>query len=181
LAERFPLQIIKYGQGIRRWQEDLRPVPPHYYQKDVEYHYGPPGIGKSTRAVKDHPDAFIKDCDTKWWDNYQGQKVIILDDFPGTITCVIAKKWLGEVSQQLETKGGTTEMRFEKIFITSNVPPEDCFEAAKQVHRDAFCRRLLRVYKYSWSSAPLSEESRAKGYTSERSVQCVKDIPLTVI
>lgn len=136
----------------------------------MEYHWGPPGIGKSTKAVTEFPTAFLKDCDTKWWDNYQGQEVIILDDFPGTITCVLAKKWLGEVNVPLEVKGGATEMRYNKIFITSNVPPEDCFEAAKQVHRDAFMRRIGKVYKYDWCSAPLTEDSIAKGYKSERTV-----------
>ena len=124
----------------------------------------------------EHPEAFLKDCDTKWWDNYRGQEVIILDDFPGVMTAVIAKKWLGEVNVPLETKGGTTEMRYKTIFITSNVPPEDCFEAAKQVHRDAFMRRIGKVFKYSWSSVALTEASKALGYTSERVIQQTKGV-----
>lgn len=90
------------------------------------------------------------------------------------MTCVIAKKWLGEVNLDLETKGGTTQMRYRRIFITSNVAPEDCFQAAKQVDRDAFMRRLRRVFKYSWTSAPLTEGSIAAGYTHERTVVQLK-------
>lgn len=67
MPERFLLQVIKYGQGIARWREDLRPLPPKYSTKYVEYHWGPPGIGKSTTITLAHPAAFIKDCDTKWW------------------------------------------------------------------------------------------------------------------
>ena len=68
IAERFPLQVIKYGQGIARWQEDLRPPPPNNSSKYVEY-IGAPWhtmIGKSATITMAHPDAFIKDCDTKW-------------------------------------------------------------------------------------------------------------------
>lgn len=90
------------------------------------------------------------------------------------MTCVIAKKWLGEMNVPLEVKGGATEMRYNTIFITSNVPPEDCFEQAKQVHRDAFMRRIGKVFKYAWCSAPLTAESIALGYTSERTVQQTK-------
>lgn len=166
--------MIKFGNGIKAWREDLRQVPPPYSAKTVEYHWGPPGIGKSTKATTQYPAAFLKDCDTKWWDNYQGQDVIVLDDFPGVMTAVIAKKWLGEVNVPLEVKGGATEMRYTKIFITSNVPPEDCFEAAKDVHRAAFMRRLTKVFRYAWSSAPLTPESIALGYVSERTITQTK-------
>ena len=44
-----------------------------------------------------HPDAFIKDCNTKWCNNYKGQSEAILDDFPGIMTALTAKKWLGYV------------------------------------------------------------------------------------
>lgn len=147
----------------------------------MEYHWGPPGIGKSTRATSKFPTVFLKDCDTKWWDNYQGQPVVILDDFPGVMTALIAKKWLGEVNVPLEVKGGATEMRYNRIFITSNVPPEDCFEQAKQVHRDAFMRRIGKVFEYAWSNAPLTQESTDKGYTSERTVVQTKGNQITII
>ncbi|RZK41496.1 MAG: hypothetical protein EOO61_05920 [Hymenobacter sp.] len=162
--------MIKYGNGIKRWKEDLMPDCPRYTKKSVEYHYGPPGIGKSTAAVKDYPNAYIKDCDTKWWDNYEGQDCVLLDDFPGKMECVTAKKWLGEVNVPIEIKCGATEMRYTKVMISSNVAPEDCFPNANEVHRAAFRRRITSVFKYAWSSSELTEESRELGYTSERVV-----------
>ena len=119
------LQAIKCGQGITRWQEDLRPLPPKHSIKYVEYHWGPPGIGKSTTIAMAHPNAFIKDCDTKWWDNYKGQAEFMLDDFSGIMTAITAKKWLGEVNVPLKIRGGATDMRYSTIIITSNVQPED--------------------------------------------------------
>jgi hypothetical protein len=175
IAERFPLQVIKYGQGIARWQEALLPLPPPYSIKYVEYHWGPPGIGKSTTITLAHPDAFIKDCNTKWWDNYKGQAKVILDDFPGQMTAVTAKHWLGEVNCPLEVKGGSTEMRYTQIFITANVPPEDCFEQAKDVNRDAFKRRLKKVFHYDWNEyAEVSAEMKALGHTRGKSVTQTK-------
>lgn len=172
LAELHPNAVIKYGQGIKRWKEDLMPAVAKYTVKDVEYHYGPPGIGKSRAAFDKFKDVktYTKDCDTKWWDNYEGQDVVIFDDFPGTMTCVDAKKWLGEVNVPVEVKCGATEMRYTKVFVSSNIAPDECFVNAKDVHRQAFVRRLKSVYKYTWSSAELSEESRLAGYSSERTV-----------
>lgn len=175
LAELYPAQIVKYGQGLKRLKEDLKPAPEPYSRKYVEYHYGPPGIGKSSGAIANYPGAYAKDCDTKWWDNYEGQDVVRMDDFPGAMTCILAKKWLGEVNVPLEWKCGSTEMRYTKVIITSNDAPEDCFQQAKDVHRAAFMRRLSKIVKYAWCSAPLTDESRALGYTSERVITVVRE------
>lgn len=175
IAQNFPNQYIKFGQGIKRWKEDLLALPAPWTKKEVYYHYGPPGIGKSLKSVEVFgTDSFCKDCDTKWWDGYSGQDRIRLDDFPGEMSCITAKKWLGEANVPLENKGGCNQMRYSKVFITSNLAPDECFPNAKAEHRAAFQRRLTHVVKYSWSSAELTEESRALGYSSERIVTTIK-------
>ena len=48
------------------------------------WYWGAPGTGKTRKATAEHPDAYKK-LQNKWWDGYQGQDVVILDDL-GTET-----------------------------------------------------------------------------------------------
>lgn len=75
--------------------------------------WGPPGVGKTTMAIRARPAAFLKDCDTKWWDKHAGQDELILGD-----SGVTARQWLGEVTVPVEVQGGATQMGYTSI-ITS--------------------------------------------------------------
>lgn len=50
--------------------------------------YGKAGAGKTRKAVSEHPDAYMK-LANKWWDGYQGQEAVIMDDLdPKVAACL---------------------------------------------------------------------------------------------
>ncbi len=54
-------------------------------------YWGVSGGGKSHKAWSENPEAYDKD-DTKWWTGYNGQDVVIWDDFdPTQISDVVGK------------------------------------------------------------------------------------------
>jgi len=50
-------------------------------QCEIEVIYGPPGTGKSTLAMTRYPHAYRKSLDHQYWDGYQNQEEIIIDEF----------------------------------------------------------------------------------------------------
>lgn len=99
----------------------------HKEAKDAEnvrgiWLYGPSGCGKSTAAReygKLHGGFFLKD-QNKWWDGYDGEKVVILDDLDTGALCHHLKIWADKFAFKGEVKGATIWCDYDKFIVTSN-------------------------------------------------------------
>lgn len=83
---------------------------------------GEPGTGKSYAVVTTYPDRYIKPLN-KWWDGYQGEEVVHLDELDPSHAPWIAaflKKWADRYPFDAEIKGGALQLRPKKIIVTSN-------------------------------------------------------------
>lgn len=90
--------------------------------------YGPPGVGKSHHVRTKYPNVFIKQ-QNKWWDGYDQQTEILLDDFDRNGVCLghYLKIWADKWAATGEFKGGTLNLLYNKFFITSNYSIDDLF------------------------------------------------------
>lgn len=87
--------------------------------------YGPPGTGKTHAARTEYGNPFYIKPQNKWFDGYQGEKVIVLDDLDKQGSCLghYLKIWADKWACSGEVKGGTVPLMHEKFIVTSNYLP----------------------------------------------------------
>lgn len=98
----------------------------------VHVYWGLAGTGKTRKAVESSSDYFIlnqSDANTIWWDGYEGQSTLIIDDFTGWIRYRLLLKILDGYQLRLSIKGGFTYARWTTVYITSNKDPKEWYVA----------------------------------------------------
>jgi len=147
IKEDFP---IEYGTKLKTLEYLHAKRPRALVEIDEavphQWIYGPPGTGKSRTARDQNPGAFIKDPTEKWWDGYDGEDVVIIDDFDkfqvkqgGDM-----KRWLDRYPFQAQVKGGYMKARPSKVIITSNYHPKEIWD--DDVTVKAILRRVELVH-----------------------------------
>jgi len=116
-----------------------------------EWIWGPTGTGKSHTAREENPGLFAKLSFAKWFDGYEYEDVILIEDVdlsardhPGQY-----KIWLDKYVFPVEVKGRALKIRPKKVIITSNYHPSDIWEdenALKPILRRLFVRPMSVVY-----------------------------------
>lgn len=123
-------QELKAAELLMKYQPmpDRREVVIHWY-------YGATGTGKTYAAFEEAKaasavpgDIWISGRNLEWWQGYQGQHNVILDDFRGDF-CEFHTllRYLDVYPIMVNFKGGSTWLRATHIWITSPYPPERVF------------------------------------------------------
>jgi len=108
--------------------------------------YGPPGVGKShlARERGDLLGGYYLKAQNKWWDGYEGEPVVILDDFDEGGVCLkhYLKIWADKYAARGEIKGATTGLAHREFIITSNYSIGQIFQDTDSVTVEAITRRF---------------------------------------
>ena len=108
--------------------------------------WGASGCGKSKYVRSEHPVFYSKGM-SKWWDGYNREEVVLLDDFApehGKYLGYFLKIWADHYAFNAEVKGGMLNIRPDIVIVTSQYSIEDCFEDAQTI---AAITRRFKVIK----------------------------------
>lgn len=126
-----PTVVVKYHRGLlyagmlmaKRRDPETPPV--------IEIYWGESGTGKTRKALQENEDSYLltkpNGNNTVWFDGYEGQKCVILDEFYGWVQYDLLLRLLDRYPLRVQTKGGFVEMCATKFVITSNKPWEEWY------------------------------------------------------
>lgn len=113
---------MRYYSTMKQMARDNQTPPAALTATCGLWLYGAPGSGKSHSVHTQHPDRYLKPLN-KWWDGYQKQEIVHLDEIDPSHTPWIApylKKWADKWPFPAETKGSSMTIRPKKLVVTSN-------------------------------------------------------------
>lgn len=87
-------------------------------------------------------DYYDKSPTTKFWDGYNHEKNVLIDEFRGMIDISHMLKWLDKYKCSVEIKGSAKAFCGENIIITSNIHPREWYPNLDDMTRDALLNRM---------------------------------------
>lgn len=158
-------------------------------------YWGPTESGKSSRVrreVKAEKRSLYLKIDGQWWDGYERQDTLLLDDFYGgkknewsSLDTML--KLMDRYPNAVNVRGGTRNARWTKMYFTSNVHPVQWYPKEEDAKVAAFLRRFTRIeYVGNVDEEPRVKEiffchainsMRTRGLDPVKYMEVKKDIP----
>jgi len=153
ILEADPGNYFKYSGGIKRAlilhqaRRDWKPT--------VLWWYGSTGSGKSREAAERFPDAYWKMGSSRWWDGYDGQSEVIVDDYRRDL-CTFGEllRILDRYPLLIEYKGGTCQFLAKTIVITTPRSPRDTWTGRTDEDLAQLERRIDEVKLFGTELPP---------------------------
>lgn len=137
---------VRLYSSLRRIERDFMPAVERLEAPCGVWIHGLAGSGKTRSVLDRYPDLYPKPRN-QWWDGYQREPVVLLDDVDkfdvrlgGSI-----KHWSDAHPFIGEIKGGSIKIRPSKLIITSQYRIEDIWQDAET--REALTRRFVVIEK----------------------------------
>lgn len=118
-------------------------------ERVVSVFWGDSGTGKTRRAWEEAgTEAYPKNPASKFWCGYGGEEHVVIDEFCGEVNISHFLRWLDRYPVLVEIKGSSVPLKAKKIWITSNLSPDEWFPNATAEQRVGIKRRLHNVIHF---------------------------------
>lgn len=156
----FPEMMAKYDRFYQRCRNVLlKKIAQKMEAPTITAIIGDPGVGKTKHIYETHnvTDVYKMECgdgssNSIFWDNYNGESVILIDDFHNNFKLDYMLRLLDRYPMKLNIKGNYTWKCAKHIYITSNIEIDQWYPNCKDIHRKALKRRISNTIKMKQDS-----------------------------
>lgn len=155
VARTYPREFVKYHKGFTALRSHLLEPRSLKGPPEVIWLWGGTGLGKTRDAYikyfPDEPHYVWKPSNGNWWDGYDGEMKIILDEFRGTMPWADILGLLDRNEYRAPIKGGFVQIQADKFIITSPFQPCMCYRDKDDGadHFRQLQRRITQVVQYT--------------------------------
>ena len=133
--------FARYERAFRSYKRLM--VEPRNAPPEIFVFIGPSGCGK-TRTAREHFPGAYWHPGGKWWDDYDGEAVVVFDEFYGhKLAFSQLLQVLDRYPLRAETKGGSIQISATTFVFTSNQDPQDWYNA-ERTHQGPWAENPLK-------------------------------------
>jgi hypothetical protein len=138
------LQAIRTAEKILVYRE-----PRRSWKTEIYWFHGSTETGKSRRAYELFPDAYTAMDTGQWWEGYDGEEAVIIDDMRRDfLKFHQLLKLFDRYPYRVEVKGGSRQFLAKTIVVTSCYSPEVMFDTRDQEDIQQLLRRITEIKSF---------------------------------
>ena len=148
VAEEHPMVFVKYHKGLEALRQRLVKTKKRYEVEIIYLWSEQKGTGKSHMAREIDEDLYNvpepnQNGGALWFDGYEGEETILLDDFYGWIKYSTLLQITDIYPMRVAVKTSFAKREWTRVIITSNLPPEELYPNIEDT--GAFLRRISKT------------------------------------
>jgi len=125
-VDEHPMEYVRFTKGLHSLKNVItkhRTEPPTVY-----WYWGPSGLGKTRTCYEAHIESVYMKDGSQWWDGYEQQEAIIIDDFDGKWPFRDLLRLLDRYPYAGQIKGGYVKINSPFIYITCEYEPSNFWQ-----------------------------------------------------
>lgn len=155
LINNFPSQMIRYSNfyNVCRSAKMEHDFANKLRDVKVTYIYGGGGLGKTYQVYSendfDYGKVYSVDDYSHPFDNYNGQDVLLLDEYRSNLSISYLLKLLDKYPLRLKARYENKIACYTKVYIVSNIPLSEQYQGCDNDTRLALMRRIHSIKHYT--------------------------------